>query len=142
MATILFLSLVCIEGKYRTLEQVEQNPISTQEVFFEENIVPIAEIRPISRYTAKASWYQMGRITANGERYDPDGFTVAHRRYPFGTIIRLTNPVNGRSIIVRVNDRGPFIRGRDFDVSRGVARQLDFIERGVVNLVIEVLHRT
>jgi rare lipoprotein A len=147
VATILFLSLVCIEGNHRTLEQVEQNNLPPVETIFtqgliEENIVPIVETRPISTYTARASWYQMGRVTANGERYNPDGLTVAHRRYPFGTVIRLTNPTNGRSVIVRVNDRGPFIRGRDFDVSRGAARQLDFIDRGVVNLVVEVLYRT
>lgn len=140
MATILFLSLVYIEGKYKTLEQVDQT-IETVSLQQTTDVIPIADQQPNRTYIVKASWYQMGRITANGERYNPDGLTVAHRRYPFGTILRLTNPANGRSVIVRVNDRGPYIRGRGLDVSRGVARQLDFIEKGVVNLVVEVLHR-
>lgn len=84
----------------------------------------------------KASWYYEGTITANGERYNPDGLTVAHKTLPFGTKLRLT--YHGKSIIVRVNDRGPYIRGRTIDLSRGAAKALGCIKIGVcvVDMVI------
>jgi rare lipoprotein A len=79
--------------------------------------------------TMTASWYQMGKVTANGERYKPDGMTAAHKTLRFGTKLRLTR--NGRSVTVRINDRGPFIRGRQLDLSRGAARALGCIEVGI-----------
>lgn len=88
----------------------------------------------------KASFYGHefgGKRTASGERFNPHALTAAHRSLPFGTKLRLTNPANGRSIIVRVNDRGPFIRGRVIDISLGAARALGFIRRGTAQLVIE-----
>lgn len=90
-------------------------------------------------YTAIVSWYRHGRITANGERYNPLGLTVAHKRLPFGTMIRFTNPETGDSIIARVNDRGPFIRGREFDLSLGSARALNMVDKGVARLRVEIL---
>jgi rare lipoprotein A len=88
---------------------------------------------------AKASWYQMGTRTASGERYNPDGLTVAHKSYPFGTLLKLTNPDNNKTVIARVNDRGPFAHGRELDASRGTARELGFINKGIANLQVEVL---
>lgn len=88
---------------------------------------------------AKASWYQMGTKTASGERYNPDGLTVAHKTYPFGTLLKLTNPENNKTVIARVNDRGPFAHGRELDTSRGTARELGFIDKGVANLKVEVI---
>ena len=93
----------------------------------------------IRRYMAVSSWYRHGKVTANGERYDPNGLTVAHRRLPFNTLVRFTNPNNGRVIIARVNDRGPYIHGREFDLSMGSAQLLGFIEKGVVRLEVEIL---
>lgn len=86
-----------------------------------------------------ASWYQFGKKTASGQRFDPNGLSAAHRTLPFGTKLRLTNPHNGRSIIVTVNDRGPFIRGTGLDVSRGAAQQLGFIRQGKTRLKMQVL---
>ena len=71
-----------------------------------------------------ASWYQHGRRTANGEAFNPNGMTAAHRSLPFGTRVRVVNDKTGRSIVVRINDRGPFIGGRIIDLARGAARQL------------------
>ena len=88
---------------------------------------------------SKASWYQMGTKTASGERYNPDGLTVAHRTYPFGTLLKLTNPENNKTVIARVNDRGPFAHGRELDTSRGTAKELGFINKGVTMLQVEVL---
>jgi rare lipoprotein A len=80
-----------------------------------------------------------GRKTANGETFDQDAFTAAHKKLPFGTVIKVTDVTNGRSVKVRINDRGPFISGRDIDVSQGVAKRLGFIDRGVVNVKLEIL---
>jgi rare lipoprotein A len=71
-----------------------------------------------------ASWYQHGRRTANGEAFNPNGMTAAHRSLPFGTRVRVVNDKTGRSVVVRINDRGPFIGSRIIDLARGAARQL------------------
>ena len=77
---------------------------------------------PSFSYTAKASWYDCCRRTANGERFNPNGLTAAHKKYRFGTRLKIT--YHSRSVIVRINDRGPFIRGREIDLSRGAARAI------------------
>ena len=77
----------------------------------------------------RASWYGPkfhGRTTANGETYDQWGMTAAHKTLPFGTRLKVTNVANGRSVVVRINDRGPFIPGRDLDLSRAAANELGF----------------
>jgi rare lipoprotein A len=92
--------------------------------------------------TAHASWYGPGfhgRKTASGERFDMDGLTAAHKTLPFGTKVRVTNPGTGQSVVVRINDRGPFVRGREIDVSRGAAKALGMLGSGVAQVRIEVL---
>ena len=85
------------------------------------------------------SWYQSGTRTASGQRFNPNGNTAAHRTLPFGTKLKLTNPNNGRTVLVTVNDRGPFIRGTHLDIARGAASKLDFINRGKVKLNVRVV---
>jgi rare lipoprotein A len=97
------------------------------------------EVQVVRQYRAITSWYRHGRVTANGEAYNPDGLSVAHKTLRFNSMIRMTNPINGISVILRVNDRGPFIRGREYDVSLGAARILDIVEIGVARLNIEIL---
>jgi rare lipoprotein A len=75
-----------------------------------------------------------GRRTASGDRFDPDAFTAAHRTLAFGTCLRVENADNGRSVRVRVNDRGPFVAGRLLDLSEAAARALDFLRRGVARV--------
>jgi rare lipoprotein A len=75
-----------------------------------------------------------GNRTANGERFDPESLTAAHRSLAFGTCLRVVNAANGRSVRVRVNDRGPFVRGRIVDVSEAAARALDFVRQGVARV--------
>ena len=87
----------------------------------------------------KASWYKMGKVTANGERYNPSGLTAAHRTLKFGTKVRVTNLRNGRKVVVRINDRGPFIRGRIIDLSLGAARKIGMTHAGVAKVKVEVL---
>lgn len=80
-----------------------------------------------------------GQRTASGERYDEAAYTAAHRTHPFGTLVRVTNQTNGRTIDVRINDRGPFVRGRIIDLSHAAARELGMVQDGVVQVQVEVL---
>ncbi len=85
--------------------------------------------------------YFAGKKTASGERFNPSRMTAAHRTLPFGTRVRVTNMRNGRSVVVRINDRGPFIRGRVIDLSRGAAGVIGMIGRGIAPVRVEVLGR-
>lgn len=88
----------------------------------------------------KASFYAKrlaGRKTASGERLHNDSLTCAHRSYPFGTLLKVMNPANGRSVIVRVTDRGPFVRGRIIDLSWRAAKELDIISKGVAMVIVQ-----
>ncbi len=90
-----------------------------------------------SAHAEMVSYYDCGSITASGERFDPDGFTAASRTLPFGTRLQVTR--GNVSVVVRVNDRGPFVAGRVLDLSRGAARALGMIEQGVAKVTIGVL---
>jgi len=86
-----------------------------------------------------ASWYGPrfhGKLTANGEQYNQMALTAAHKSLPFGTVLQVTNLKNGKSVIVRINDRGPFIEGRDLDLSKGTALNLGMIDRGVIKVKV------
>ena len=92
--------------------------------------------------TGVASYYGKrfhGRLTANGERFDMNAMTAAHKTLPFGTRVLVTNPANGRSVMVRINDRGPFIRGRTIDLSRGAAEQIGMIRRGHARVQLDIV---
>lgn len=90
----------------------------------------------------KASWYGPrfhGRKTASGERFDQHELTAAHRSLPFGTRVKVTNLKNGRSVVVRINDRGPYAKGRLIDLSRAAAKQIGMLKSGVAQVRIERL---
>ncbi|MDJ0978045.1 MAG: septal ring lytic transglycosylase RlpA family protein [Erythrobacter sp.] len=92
--------------------------------------------------TGVASYYGKrfhGRRTANGERFDMNAMTAAHKTLPFGTHVRVTNRRNGKSVTVRINDRGPFIRGRTIDLSRAAAREIGLIQSGHARVTMEVV---
>lgn len=94
------------------------------------------------RQVGWASWYGRkfhGRKTASGERFNMNAMTAAHRTLPFGTKVRVTNLANKRSVIVRINDRGPFARGRIIDLSRRAARVLGYARKGRARVRIEAL---
>ena len=80
-----------------------------------------------------------GKITANGEVFDMYGVTAAHKTLPLGTVARITNLENDKSIILRINDRGPYVKGRILDCSYGAALKLDFITSGTAKVKIEVI---
>ena len=98
------------------------------------------------REVGVASWYgyetrrkKGGHMTANGEAFNPDGLNAAHKYLPLPTHVRVTNLENRRSIIVRVNDRGPFVRGRIIDLSAGAARKLGFYKKGTARVRVETV---
>jgi len=89
-----------------------------------------------------ASWYGeefARRPTASGERYDPSKLTGAHRTLPLGSKVRVTNLLNGRSVMVTINDRGPYMPRREIDLSYGAARVLGIVRRGVARVRIELV---
>lgn len=92
--------------------------------------------------TGKASYYAdkfEGRTTANGEKYKHSKLSAAHRLLPFGTVVKVTNVKNGKSVEVRINDRGPFVDGRIIDLSKSAAERLDFIHDGIAEVSVEVI---
>ena len=93
------------------------------------------------KYHGNASWYKDGKKTAQGKKFDPYKYSVAHRTLPFGTMLRLTNVKTGNTIDAIVNDRGPFVRTRELDVSAGAAQALGFFHSGTAKLIIEVLDK-
>jgi rare lipoprotein A len=116
--------------------------------FITEEFVPVTEnilentttIRYVNRGTMRASWYGPrfhGKTTANGEIYDQTALTAAHKSLRFGTLLKVTNPRNKESVIVRINDRGPYIPGRQLDLSKAAAEKLDVIGSGVKRLKVE-----
>jgi rare lipoprotein A len=91
------------------------------------------------KQTGVASYYWQGRGTASGERFNPNALTAAHRSLPFGTKVRVTNLKNGRTVVVRINDRGPFVRGRIIDVSKAAAGELGFKGSGTTKVALSVV---
>jgi rare lipoprotein A len=87
----------------------------------------------------KASWYSMGTKTANGERMNAAALAAAHRSLPFGTRVKVENLSNGKSVVVRINDRGPFIGGRVIDLTRGAAEQIGMVKSGVARVKVTVV---
>jgi len=88
----------------------------------------------------KASWYGPGfhgQKTANGEVYNQNSFTAAHKSLKFGTLLKITNIKNNKSVVVRINDRGPYIAGRDLDLSKAAAQELGMVRRGVAKMKVE-----
>jgi rare lipoprotein A len=100
--------------------------------------------RAIATERGAASYYAdffAGRLTANGERYDPDAYTAAHRTLPFGSVVRVVYEKTGDWVLVRVNDRGPYAKGRIIDLSRKAATRLSMVRDGVVRVRVELLER-
>lgn len=102
-------------------------------------VSPLAAL-PAAAETGVASYYWQGQSTASGERFNPGAMTAAHRTHPFGTKVKVTNLRNGKSVVVRINDRGPFVRGRVIDVSRAAAQELGFTGNGVTQVALAVVN--
>ena len=99
-------------------------------------------VKYINKGTMRASWYGPrfhGRLTANGEIYNQMAYTAASKTMKFGTLLKITNLKNHKSVIVRINDRGPYVRGRQLDLSKGAALKLGMMQRGVIKIKVEQL---
>jgi rare lipoprotein A len=90
-----------------------------------------------SAQCGSASWYALTSKTASGERMNPKAMTAAHRTLPFGTKVKVTNQKNGKTIVVRINDRGPFVKGRVIDLSKAAASSLGFIRSGHTKICLD-----
>ena len=125
------------------ISSADENKDSTYEYIEKTNEVNTKiGINFVKEGIMTASWYGPkfhGKKTANTETYDQLALTAAHKSLPFGTMLRVTNPKNGKQVIVRINDRGPYVKGRDLDLSKGAALKLGMIEKGVVKVEIEKL---
>lgn len=99
-------------------------------------------LQTVQQKIVRVSWYgkhYAGRPTASGVRFNPGAMTAAHRTLKLGTRVRVTNPHNGTSVVVTINDRGPYVRGRDLDLSEAAAQSLGVHDRGVAKLFMEIL---
>lgn len=106
-------------------------------------LLALAPLCAQASYTGEASWYGpgfYGNRTANGEVFRPGTMTAAHRYLPFGTRVRVTNLDNGRSTVVRINDRGPYYGGRIIDLAHGAAQRLGLTSSGVARVKLQVLN--
>jgi len=102
-------------------------------------LTSISQASAASPSCGRASWYALTSQTASGERMDPSKLTAAHPRLRFGTKVEVINNRNGKSVVVRINDRGPFIKGRIIDVSKAAAGQLGMIKSGVAKVCFRVI---
>ncbi len=122
------------------VSSVTEPVMNTNSATAEESLVETSAISYIDKGLMTASWYGPkfhGRKTANGEIYDQMAFTAAHKQLRFGTLLKITNPRNDKEVIVRINDRGPYIGGRQLDLSKAAALQLGMMKRGVMKVRVE-----
>lgn len=99
----------------------------------------VTEARAAGEDCGRASWYALTSRTASGERMNPAKLTAAHRSLRFGTQVKVTNPNNGKSVVVRINDRGPFIRGRVLDLSKAAAAHIGMIRSGHAKICYQIV---
>lgn len=120
-----------------TIKINNQNDSLTSNVFKEDN-----DNNEKSTLSGRVSWYGgkfHGRLTSSGERYNMNDFTAAHKTLPFGTKVKIINPKNGKEVIVRITDRGPFVPKREFDLSKAAFAELTSLTTGVINVNYEIL---
>jgi rare lipoprotein A len=111
-------------------------------VFLFFSISTLAEDKDSVKTEVYATYYAdrfHGRRTSNGEKYDKDAYTCAHRKLPFGTLVKVTNPKNGKTALVRVNDRGPYGKQAKIDLSKAAARDIGLLPIGILKVEMEVL---
>ncbi len=131
----------------KVAENVKQKAQATEKAEGSQDLVKdkvsvkqSADGKPVIEQTGEASSYGLGfhgKTTANGEKFDKNNLTAAHPTLPLGTKATVTNLDNGKSVDVRINDRGPYVKGRDIDVSEGAAKELDMTKSGIAPVKIE-----
>ena len=135
---LMILSGCSNSPRYRTgpVKTSGKKSISTPSLKTKSNVEHRKVMKGVSSFYAEDFH---GKLTANGEVYDMYGLTAAHKTLPLNTIVRVTNLVNNKSLILRINDRGPYIKARILDCSYGAAKKLDFIVQGTTDVKIEVI---
>jgi peptidoglycan lytic transglycosylase len=140
LITLVMVSLVgftYMSENKKNNESVDNSAIAVNN---EEVLMNTSLVDYVDKGIMRASWYGPkfhGKTTANGEQFDQMAFTAAHKKLKFGTLLRITNPKNDKSVVVRINDRGPYITGRQLDLSKAAAQELGMIKKGVVKLKVE-----
>lgn len=145
LAKVLFtLVLVALVGFTLVVNEDKiTEPVVTENMVTVEEETITADrslVEFVDKGNMKASWYGPGfhgRKTANGEVYDQNSFTAAHKSLKFGTLLKITNLKNNKSVVIRINDRGPYIHGRDLDLSKAAASELGMVRKGVAKLKVE-----
>ncbi len=145
LAKVLFtLVLVALVGFTLVVNEDKiTEPVVTENVVTVEEETITADrslVEFVDKGNMKASGYGPGfhgRKTANGEVYDQNSFTAAHKSLKFGTLLKITNLKNNKSVVIRINDRGPYIHGRDLDLSKAAASELGMVRKGVAKLKVE-----
>jgi rare lipoprotein A len=124
--------------RHAAIEQ-PRRPVATASVVRRTPVAATSESKSGGKSQGIASFYSQGTRTASGEKFDPSELTAAHPTLPFGTKLRVTNTHTGRSVMVRVNDRGPYVPGRVVDVSYSAAEQLGMVGRGIAPVKLDVV---
>ena len=131
--TITLLSLITMAMNAQSNDSVEVKALRTTKE------VALKNHQESGKATYYGSHYKASRKTASGKAYDKNKLTAAHKTLPFGTIVRVTNKKNGKTVDVEITDRGPFGPGRIIDLSLAAAKELDMMKAGVVPVIISVL---
>lgn len=137
MVLLVGFTIVANENTETKLNQPKNEVVPVNDL---DNSVSESVLNYTDKGTMIASWYGPkfhGKLTANGETYDQMAFTAAHKQLKFGTLLKITNIRNNKSVIVRINDRGPYVRGRNLDLSKASALALGMMHKGVVKVKVE-----
>jgi len=138
---IWLLSLALLLTGCATPRQLVTDPAPSPRAGDTEQLPALFQPKPVSTLLGKASYYWEPQKTASGERFNPRQFTAAHKSLPMHSVVRVVNLKNGKSVLVRINDRGPYVRGRIIDLSKAAAERIDMVKSGVVSVRVEVLKR-
>ena len=137
MVMLVGFTIVANESSKASVDQPENEVVPVNDA---DNSINQSVLSYTDKGTMIASWYGPkfhGKLTANGEVYDQMAFTAASKKLKFGTLLKITNIRNNKSVIVRINDRGPYVRGRNLDLSKASALALGMMHRGVVKVKVE-----
>ena len=137
MVILVGFTIVANENSKASVDQPENEVVPVNDA---DNSINQSVLSYTDKGTMIASWYGPkfhGKLTANGEVYDQMAFTAASKKLKFGTLLKITNIRNNKSVIVRINDRGPYVRGRNLDLSKASALALGMMHRGVVKVKVE-----
>jgi len=135
------VAIVALVSGCATPRRIITDPAPAASAGDSEGIPSIFNPKPVSTLHGKASFYWEPQPTASGERFNPRAMTAAHKTLPLHSVVRVVNMKNGKSVVVRINDRGPYIRGRIIDLSKAAAEKISMINSGVVPVKVEVFRK-